>query len=1464
MSFRRLVQCLVRLALSALVGAALPAAAELPNGASVRADGSTPVDAPGGSTAESSEAADAGRLQANWHGARIAPRGVVFDSRSNRPVADAVVTLIDVDGSGNGGRPGEPALVYGDDIQGTASSQVRTRADGSFRFPLMAPSRYRLQVAAPDGYAFPSTLSAGTLPNGRPINMPGSFGGTFMAGTGDAPVMDLPLDPLALPLFVEKTASRTEAELSDTVEYQLRIGNAGKDALAGVSVTDDLPPGFRYVSGSARLDGAPMADPQGATSRRLGFAVGDLSAHDEHRISYRVAIGAGAQLGDATSRAQATSGGGIPLTSNLASVSIKIKGGVFDDQAFIAGRVYMDCNANRQDDEEPGIAGVRIYMEDGRFAITDAQGRYSLYDVSPRTHALKLDATTLPAGIPLEVLDQRNAGKADSRFVDLKNGQLQRADFAATGCSEDRLQALAARAARIKPAPTVAGSTLASAMVAPLSGMDADAGFVNVGDGARLAQSQMNIVVRGPMGSALRLTVNDQALGEDRVGKRSVDAARQLAMWEYVGVVLKPGENTLRLEVEGSALPARVVHLLAPGEAERLVLVGPSAAPADGGSVKITLNVVDAAGLTVPGRRAVTLDASAGQWQVQDLDATQPGVQTFVDNGSTQLVLAAPREAASATLSAHAGKLEGKTAIDFVAAMRPLLAIGMVEGTINVSHFSGLEGVDRGDPFERELQTLAQDDRGSVGGRAAVFLKGKVRGDYLLTMAYDTDPDTRQKLLRDIQPDQFYPVYGDESSRGFDTRTTGKLYLKVERNKSYALVGDFASPAATPTRNLGSYSRSLHGAQEHYEDVGVVANGFVTHDTSRRVVVELPAKGISGPYVLGRTSMVANSEKVEILVRDRNQPAIVRETIAQSRYVDYTIETYTGRLVFNGPVASVDQDLNPRSIRVTYEIDQGGEDFITAGGDAQVQVSERINVGGSLVEDRNPQDAYRLLSANTRVQLAERTALIAEVAQSQRDSLGRGNAMRAELLHNDETLQARVYYGRSDAAFDNPTASLNRGRSEGGARADYRLDDSNTLHGEYLLSEDTQAGSSSQGGLVSLAHRFNTSLLGEVGSRLVRLSTGESYTTVRGKLAYQLPSLPQASIFGEAEQDVEDADSRMLAVGGEYRFASGTKLYGRHELISSLSGPYHLDPNQQRNLSVVGVSEDLGGGSQRYGEYRIRNALGGREGEAATGLRHTWQLREGLMVLSSFERVETMSGDTPGNTATAVAGGVEYTAMAHLKTSTRVEYRRALDGESWLSAASLAWKLDQHWTVLGKNTFNALSADNQADRMLEQFQLGAAYRSSNWIQLARVQIKREVADPIAGDRFAQSAVWNGNWQPANGWELSGRLAAKRVNEDRDGTGSVSRASLAGVRVAYDFAPRWDGAINASALCSSLPAATQAALGGEVGYMLHDNLWLSAGYNLSGYSDRDLAADDYTQRGVSMRLRGKFDESLLPL
>ena len=51
------------------------------------------------------------------------------------------------------------------------------------------------------------------------------------------------------------------------------------------------------------------------------------------------------------------------------------------------------------------------------------------------------------------------------------------------------------------------------------------------------------------------------------------------------------------------------------------------------------------------------------------------------------------------------------------------------------------------------------------------------------------------------------------------------------------------------------------------------------------------------------------------------------------------------------------------------------------------------------------------------------------------------------------------------------------------------------------------------------------------------------------------------------------------------------------------------------------------------------------------------------------------------------------------------------------------------------------------------------------------------------------------------------------------------------------------------------------MGIEVGYLLTTNLWASAGYNVTGFREEDLAAGEYTTRGAYLRLRYKFDEAL---
>src|SRR5204862_6131481 len=123
-----------------------------------------------------------------------------------------------------------------------------------------------------------------------------------------------------------------------------------------------------------------------------------------------------------------------------------------------------------------------------------------------------------------------------------------------------------------------------------------------------------------------------------------------------------------------------------------------------------------------------------------------------------------------------------------------------------------------GDAFEREIQSTSQSfGKGGAAARSSLYLKGKVLGSSLLTLAYDSDKPSDTALFRDIQPDQFYPVYGDSSVKGYDAQSTGKLYVMVQNGTNYVLYGDYSTQSDNPARQLTQYPRALNGGKGHWQ-----------------------------------------------------------------------------------------------------------------------------------------------------------------------------------------------------------------------------------------------------------------------------------------------------------------------------------------------------------------------------------------------------------------------------------------------------------------------------------------------------------------------------------------------------------------------------------------------------------------------------------------------------------------------
>ncbi|MGL4574105.1 MAG: CshA/CshB family fibrillar adhesin-related protein [Burkholderiaceae bacterium] len=402
-------------------------------------------------------------------GLPVDPSGVVYDSTTRQPVVGATVTLL-----GPNGQP-VPANLLLPGQQGQTVVATGPAA-GSYRFDLLPsapPGTYTIVVTPPTGYVAsqlippspgPVTPGAGALCPGLgagvpcpvqpqagppPVGASTTYYTSFTLTPGSSP--DVIHNHIALDqgnpatLAIIKLADKREAEIGDPVKYTIRVKNlAATGVLPAVQVVDTLPLGFKYVPRTTRGLGSPapvLAEPAGAPGPQLTFNLGALAAGAEATFTYYVRIGIGGADGDGINRALAQAGN---IRSLTAQAKVQVRGGVLGAEACIVGKVFADCGENGvgygngnaiQDPGEPGIPGVRIYMQDGTYVITDAEGKYSLCGLEPRTHVLKVDPITLPKGARLGTTSNRNAGDPSSLFVDLKNGQLQRADFRDMSCN---------------------------------------------------------------------------------------------------------------------------------------------------------------------------------------------------------------------------------------------------------------------------------------------------------------------------------------------------------------------------------------------------------------------------------------------------------------------------------------------------------------------------------------------------------------------------------------------------------------------------------------------------------------------------------------------------------------------------------------------------------------------------------------------------------------------------------------------------------------------------------------------------------------------------------------------------------------------------------------------------------------------------------------------------------------------
>ncbi|HKR34439.1 MAG TPA: choice-of-anchor K domain-containing protein [Steroidobacteraceae bacterium] len=214
----------------------------------------------------------------------------------------------------------------------------------------------------------------------------------------------IPVDPdLQGAIQISKTTPLLNVVRGQLVPYVITYKNVTDVPLFDVSIVDRIPAGFRYVAGSARIDGKPVEP--AVAGREMIWSNLAVDRQEQHELLVILAVGAGVSEGEFVNRVQAVHMLTGSALSNEASATVRVVPDPTFDCTDVTGKVFDDVNRNGlQDQGEMGLAGVRVVSARGLNAITDAYGRFHITcAVVPRegrgsNFVLKLDDRTLPSG----------------------------------------------------------------------------------------------------------------------------------------------------------------------------------------------------------------------------------------------------------------------------------------------------------------------------------------------------------------------------------------------------------------------------------------------------------------------------------------------------------------------------------------------------------------------------------------------------------------------------------------------------------------------------------------------------------------------------------------------------------------------------------------------------------------------------------------------------------------------------------------------------------------------------------------------------------------------------------------------------------------------------------------------------------------------------------------------------------
>ena len=336
-------------------------------------------------------------------------------------------------------------------------------------------------------------------------------------------------------------------------------------------------------------------------------------------------------------------------------------------------------------------------------------------------------------------------------------------------------------------------------------------------------------------------------------------------------------------------------------------------------------------------------------------------------------------------------------------------------------------------------------------GRVAGFVDGVYANGMRLTASVDTrDTELRDmfrhitrrhpdQVLRQIEDRDVWVTTGDDSKTENLAPTSGRLYLRLERDNSHVMWGDFR-PESDLSRVVRT-DRTLYGATGRFETNETMPNGearaTVTGYAAQidRLTQRDVFRGTGGgSYFLSRRDIESGTETLIVEVRDPVSGRIIStRRLVEGR--DYRIDYVQGVVILNDPLnptaggagLATDRPLGDFDVNLVAQYDYvpaaGAALTNTYGGRAEAWITPNLRFGVSGSRENAGMADNILVGADILLQRHESSYLSLDVARSEGPGLNTRPSLTGGLDLDPEDVAAGM-----------------RGQSALGVRAEGRLD----------------------------------------------------------------------------------------------------------------------------------------------------------------------------------------------------------------------------------------------------------------------------------------------------------------------------------------------------------------------------------------------------------------------------------------